>query len=206
MLRTKDASAKARAFVRENFTDLPSTAFVMPRKYVAEEQRRNFEVRYADINLAEEFVLITLTVKDDGTVELKKDRRESVQKQLVAKGTFLPGPSFNGPTLFDQLMDAIEDPAASFPEWFVRVRLEEGDTYDAIATIRDDVGAGLDFPVTLFRKNTDKAKFFKSYDGDPMRRMGLVIPVGATPTEVRKRLIDQLTLQRKNHAPVHPLQ
>ena len=205
MLRTSEAEAKARAFVKANFHDLPSTSFVMSRNYVEDEQRRNFEVRYIDANLGTTYVLIILSVHDDGTVELKKDRRESVRKQLVARGTFLPGPEFSGPMLLDLLMQAIEDPAAIFPEWFVGVRVQEGEDFDAIASIKSEDGTGLTFPVTLFRKKTDKAKFFKSYAGDPERRMGLIIPLGATPTDIRKRLIDQLTLQRKNHSPVHTM-
>ncbi len=200
-LSSNQAADLARKFVRENFKDLPSAAYVVSRRYREAEQLRLFGVHYADANLHEEFILLFLAVKDDGTVELRKDLREIVAQQLKDKGTFLPGPEFSAPMLQDRLMQAIRDPAASFPEWFVEVRLEEGDDYDAIALIKSEDGSGLTFPITLFRRKSDKARFFKSYTGDPMRRMGLIIPVGATPTEVRKRLIDQLTLQRKNFAP-----
>lgn len=202
-LSTAEASKKARQYVHTNYKNLPAVAFVMARKYVQEERRRNFEVRYADLNLMEDFVLLKLSVSDDGEVSLIKDRIEAVKKQLATKGTFLPDRTMIPPSLADILLRAIEEEGATMPEWFVGIKLMDGKSFDALITIKKSDGTGLDFPTNLFAKRADKAEFFKSFEGDHNKRVGLVMPKNASLSNIRKRLIDQLSLQRKKFEPIH---
>lgn len=195
-LKTKDATAAARAFMRQ-YGDIPSFAFPKPRQYLPMDQSRIYEICYGCMQTHQEYVLMVIRVKDDGSVSISEDRREVVRAMLKQKGVTLPATQF-AEGVCAHFERAVHEPGAEYPDWIVGIRMDDGDQHDAIATIRKTNGDKADVPLCVFRSSGHKAAFFSRFQGDPSTRIAVTMKVTATPAQIREYLIGQLEKRRKS--------
>lgn len=198
MLSAKKATEIARKFLAESYPDLPTTTFAMPRQYLKAEHARVFEACYADATLCEEFVLLIFRVKDDGSIDFREDRRDVVRQFLKQKGTFLPDVTTPVEHILAHFERAIHEKDAEFPEWVVGIEMVQGGDIDALATIKHpNEREQICVQIVLFRKRSERKKFFTHESLDPGKMITLIIPHAMKTIDVRTALTQQLLTFRQ---------
>jgi hypothetical protein len=198
MLSAKKATEIARKFLAESYSDLPTTTFAMPRQYLEAEHARVFEACYADATLCEEFVLLIFRVKDDGSIDFREDRRAIVRQLLKQKGTFLPDVTTPVEHILAHFERAIHEKDAELPEWIVGIEMVQAGDFDAVATIKHpNEREHIRVQILLFRKRSERKKFFKHESLDSSKMITLIIPHAMKPVDVRAALAQQLLTFRQ---------
>ncbi len=203
-LSTREATITAIEFMRQG--DFPRGSVAHPRKYIPEIGGRFFHILLDETTLNKTFCLMKLIVLDDGTVQVKQDRRERVQEIFSKAGmtpvsAAPPAPeSFDHSTAVQVFFDAVV--TMNKPSWLRSVQKRTDchvrsytDGYAHVSVPNSTKLTAVPFKIKTSKLARDKYRLRHGADA-----VVLLVRPSIPATTLRARFLQLLALKRKKLA------